>query len=138
MSGLLVDTNVISEARKGDKANPGVRAFWQETPPDQIYLAVQTVGELRCGLEIIRQRGDTRQARQLQTWLDRISSEFAGRILDFDAECAQVWGALMARRPQNPIDRQIAAIGLIHDLAVVTRNVEDFAGTGVQLTNPFS
>ena len=133
----LVDTNVISEARKGAKANPGVMAFWRGAGATDIYLSAQTVGELRRGLENIRLRGDHAQAKRLAAWLDSVTSDYADRILAFDADCAQVWGKLMSPHPQHPIDKQIAAIALIHDLTVVTRNTEDFRGTGVRLHNPF-
>jgi predicted nucleic acid-binding protein len=133
----LVDTNVISEARKGSKANPGVREFWRGTAPTAIYLAVQTVGEIRAGLERVRARGDLAQARLLAAWLEVVVADYADRIVDFDLDCAQVWGNLMAFAPQHPIDKQIAAMALIHDLTVVTRNVDDFAGSGVRLLNPF-
>ena len=133
----LIDTNVISEARKGAKANAGVRTFWRETVIQDVYLAVQTIGELRQGLESIRARGDAAQARLLETWLHMVTSQHAGNILAFDTECAEVWGKLMAANPQHPVDKQIAAIALIHDLVIVTRNTSDFAGTGVKLINPF-
>jgi len=133
----LVDTNVISEARKGAKANPGVMAFWRGAGATDIYLSAQTVGELRRGLENIRLRGDHAQAKRLAAWLDSVTSDYADRILAFDADCAQVWGKLMSPHPQHPIDKQIAAIALIHDLTVVTRNVDDFRGTGTRLHNPF-
>lgn len=133
----LVDTNVISEARKGVKANPGVRAFWREVDPADIYIPLQTIGEIRRGLENIRQRGDRDQARRLESWLERVVTDYSDRILGFDPDCAQVWGRLMSPHPQHPIDKQIAAIALIHDLTVVTRNVADFEATGVTLSNPF-
>jgi predicted nucleic acid-binding protein len=133
----LVDTNVISEARKGSKANTGVQKFFSSTDSADIYLSVQTLGEIRRGLENIRHRGDLPQARKLEKWLDLITDDYADRILGFDEECAQVWGRLMSPHHQNPIDKQIAAIALIHDLTVVTRNVDDFRGTGVGLNNPF-
>ena len=60
------------------------------------------------------------------------------RILRFDRKCPQVWGRLMAPRPQRPVDKQIAAIALLHDLTVVTRNTNDFRHTGVRVCNPFS
>lgn len=133
----LVDTNVISEARKDAKANPGIRKFFQTTDAADIYLSVQTIGEIRRGLENIRHRGDLPQTRKLEKWLDLIVSDYADKILAFDEECAQIWGRLMSPHPEHPIDKQIAAIALIHDLTVVTRNVDDFRGTGVKLKNPF-
>lgn len=133
----LVDTNVISEARKGIKANPGVREFFQTTAADGFYISAQTIGEIRRGLENIRHRGDLPQTRMLEKWLGRVVADYADKILTFDEECAQVWGRLMSPHPVHPIDKQIAAIALIHDLTLVTRNVDDFRGTGVAIKNPF-
>lgn len=133
----LVDTNVISEARKGAKTNVGVKKFFRETDPDSLYLCVQTIGEIRRGLENIRYRGDLPQSRKLETWLDLLVSEYSDRILTFDEECAQVWGRLMSPHPEHQIDKQIAAIALIHNLTVVTRNTDDFRGTCVEIKNPF-
>lgn len=133
----LVDTNVISEARKGIKANPGVQKIFQATAPKDLYLSAQTIGEIRRGLENIRHRGDLPQTSKLEKWLALVVSDYADKILTFDEECAQVWGRLMSPHPEHPIDKQIAAIALIHDLAVVTRNVDDFRGTGVEIVNPF-
>jgi predicted nucleic acid-binding protein len=134
----LVDTNVISEARKGKKANLGVRKFFQMIEAEELYLSVQTIGEIRRGLENIRHRGDLPQAKKLEKWLDLVVTNYDDRILSFDEECAQVWGRLMSPHHEHPIDKQIAAIALIHDLTVVTRNVNDFRGTGVSLNNPFA
>ena len=134
----LVDTNVISEARKGKKANPGVLRFFQTIEAEELYLSVQTIGEIRRGLENIRHRGDLPQAKKLEKWLDLVVTNYNDRILSFDEECAQVWGRLMSPHHEHPIDKQIAAIALIHDLTVVTRNVNDFRGTGVSLNNPFA
>ena len=133
----LVDTNVVSEARKGRQANAGVRQFWRDVDAADIYLPVQVIGEIRRGVENIRYRGDSGQALMLEKWLDRVVSGYAERILAFDAECAQVWGRLMSHNHQHPIDKQIAAIALMHDLTVVTRNVADFSGSGVAVKNPF-
>ena len=133
----LVDTNIVSEARKGKNANPGVREFFKKADVADLYLSVQTIGEIRRGLENIRHRGDLLQARKLEKWLDLVVTDYADRILSFDEACAQVWGRLMSPRHVHPVDKQIAAIALIHDLTVVTRNVDDFRGTGVGLNNPF-
>lgn len=133
----LVDTNVISDARKGKKANPGVQQFFQAIDAADLYLSVQTIGEIRRGLENIRHRGDMPQAKKLEKWLDLVTTDYADRILSFDEECAQVWGRLMSPHHEHPIDKQIAAIALIHNLIVVTRNVNDFHGTNVKIENPF-
>lgn len=133
----LIDTNVISELRKGDRADAGVVRFLQTADPDSLFLPVQTLGELRKGVETIRLRRDLDQAQRLEQWLDIVVQSYGDRILDFDHECAQMWGRLMAQGPQHPIDRQIAAIALLYDFTVVTRNTPDFDATGVRLLNPF-
>lgn len=133
----LVDTNVISEARKGKKANAGVLNFFRNNRSADLYVCVQTIGEIRRGVENIRRRGDRSQASLLASWLDLLVDEYADRILGFDTDCAQVWGRLMSPHAAHPIDKQIAAIALIHGLEVVTRNVDDFSATGVNLLNPF-
>ena len=133
----LIDTNVISELRKGDRANAGVVQFLRTADPDNLFLPVQTLGELRQGVENIRLRKDFDQAKRLEEWLDIIVRSYGDRILDFDHECAQMWGRLMAQRPQHPIGRQITAIALLYDFTVVTRNTSDFDGTGARLLNPF-
>ncbi len=134
----LIDTNILSELRKRQRGNPGVRAFWQGVDPSTLFLSVVTVGELRRGVESLRARGDLPQAQQLENWLDEVLIDYADRILDFDRECAQMWGKLMSPQSQHPIDKQIAATALIYDLTVMTRNTADFVGTGVKLLNPFS
>ncbi len=134
----LIDTNVISEVRKA-RADPGVVAFFDavDAANEPIYLSAITIGELRRGVELIRHRGDETQAAVLENWLAIIVSEFADRILAFDTEAAQVWGRLRVPDPSHAIDKQIAAIALVNDMAVVTRNTADFEGTGLQLINPF-
>jgi predicted nucleic acid-binding protein len=135
----LIDTNVISEARKA-RANPGVVAFFDsaDAANEPVYLSAITIGELRRGVELIRHRGDLDQATLLENWLITILSEFADRILTFDAEAAQVWGRLRAPDPAHALDKQIAAIAFVNDLTVVTRNVVDFEGIELHLLNPFS
>lgn len=137
---FLIDTNVISEARKGQRADPGVQAFWADVSSTDtpLFLSAITVGELRRGVELIRHRGDHRQAELLEHWLAQVLTDYAQRVLALDGDAAQVWGRLRVPEPHNAIDKQIAAIALLHDLTVVTRNTGDFAGTGVRLLNPFS
>ena len=135
----LIDTNVISEARKGRNADPGVRQFFQkivasDTP---VFLSVITVGELRRGVERIRHRGDNTQAAHLNSWLTHLVEEYGDYILSIDRDIAQLWGCLRAPSHENALDKMIAATALIHALTVVTRNVKDFRSTGVELLNPF-
>ena len=136
---FLIDTNVISEARKGQRADAGVRAFWagavrNESP---LFLAAITIGELRRGVELIRHRGDHPQAQQLEHWLMELLQTYGDRVLHLDGDAAQLWGRLRVPHPHNAIDKQIAAIALLHDLTVVTRNTAAFTGCQVRLLNPF-
>jgi hypothetical protein len=136
----LVDTNVISEARKKSKANTGVRAFFKQAIEDEtrLFISVVTVGELRRGVESIRYRGDVRQANQLEKWLEALMAEYQDHILDINQDIAQLWGRLRAPHPENALDKQIAATALIYELTVVTRNHKDFVKTGVRVLNPFT
>jgi predicted nucleic acid-binding protein len=132
----LLDTNVLSERRKGAKSDPGVVSFI-DREGENSYLPVQVVGELRSGIEGLRLRNDLRQAKLLEEWLMVVLEEFSDQVLDFTLPCAEVWGALMGVNDQHIVDRQIAAIALVHDLTVVTRNASHFTGTGARVLNPF-
>ena len=136
----LIDTNVISESRKGRRADPGVSAFFRqaamtETP---LYISVVTVGELRRGVEIIRRRGDLEQAERLEAWLGEALTDYRDDILSLDVDIAQIWGRMRVPHPEHPLDKQIAATALAYNLTLVTRNTRDFQNTGVTLLNPFS
>ncbi len=123
---VLIDTNVISEARKGDKGNRGVVAFLEELADsdDLVFLASITIGELRRGVELIRVAA-TRSGGRLEAWLGSVVEQFGERILALDADAAQVWGRLRVPNPDHALDKQIAAIALVNDLTLATRNVAD-------------
>lgn len=135
----LIDTNVISEARKGRRAHPGVRAFFRETAAADtpLYLSAITVGELRRGVDLLRHRGDDQQADRLDQWLTALLDQFARQVLPVDHDVAVIWGRLRVPHPEHALDKLIAATALIHDLTVVTRNTSDYSGLGIRLRNPF-
>jgi len=136
----LVETNVISESRKGTRANAGVRDFFKHAASEQspLFLSVVTVGELRRGVELIRHRGDALQANRLEKWLMQLLGGYEDFILDVDSDIAQLWGRLRAPHHENALDKLIAATALIHNLTVVTRDHKDFEKTGVRVLDPFS
>ncbi|HET9108436.1 MAG TPA: type II toxin-antitoxin system VapC family toxin [Steroidobacteraceae bacterium] len=136
----LIDTDVISELRKGTRASPGVRKFFADAAREEaaLYLSVITLGELRQGVERIRYRGDIAQAAELERWLEKLKSDYRDNILPLEDDAADLWGRLRVPHPENPLDKQIAAIALIYDLIIVTRNIEHFEPTGARLHNPFS
>lgn len=136
----LIDTNVISELRKGSRANQGVIEFFNQTKQQQqqIYLSSITIGELRRGIELLRHRQDNVQATQLEYWLNHVIEQFQSYILTFDPVASQIWGRLRVPHAENAIDKQIAAVALQHQLIMVTRNIKDFAHCGLALLNPFN
>ncbi len=136
----LIDTNVISEIRKGDNANLGVRQFFNTviTQNSRVYLSAITIGELRRGVDLILHRGDSLQGKLLENWLINILQHYQSNILGIDGDIAQLWGKLRVPDTQHPLDKLIAATALTYDLTVVTRNVKVFEHTGVRLLNPFT
>lgn len=135
----LIDTDVVSEARKKSKANPGVMAFLRNAARSRVplFLSVVTVGELRRATECIRRRGGRRQAGRLEHWLESILDDYPDQILGIGPDIAQLWGAIRLPAAASALDRQIAATARIHELTLVTRNSSLFAGCGVPVLNPF-
>ena len=133
---LLLDTNVISELRKGRRADRNVVEWFEGVAEEEIHLSVLVVGELRRGIERLRGR-DARQAGTLETWLRQVVREHAERILPVDSRVAEQWGRLTAMRSGSVIDTLMAATAQVFDLVLVTRNVKDVAWTGVSCLNPF-
>ncbi len=133
---FLVDTNVISELRKGARARPGVRRWFESLDPDEVFLSVIVIGEIRRGIESIRRR-DAGAASSLDRWLRRVVSSHEGRILPIDARTADEWGRLNVPDPIPVVDGLMAATAKVHGLTLATRNVRDVERTGVSLMNPF-
>lgn len=136
---FLLDTNVLSELRKaGDgKADANVLAWLSNVNPVTVYLSAITIMEIELGVLRIERR-DPVQGARLRTWMDHhILPEFADRIVPIDKAVAQRCALLHVPDPRPERDAFIAATALAHGMTVVTRNIADFAPTGVPLLNPW-
>lgn len=133
----LIDTNVLSELRKGQRADAGVRRWFEETADGDLFTSALVVGEIRRGVESIRRR-DRAAAAALSRWLEALVERFGDRLLPIDAAVASRWGELNVPDPVPTVDGLLAATALVHDLTLVTRNGRDVARTGVQVLNPFT
>jgi predicted nucleic acid-binding protein len=131
----LVDTNVLSELRKRERAHPGIRDWFAQARDDDLFTSVLVLGEIRRGIESIRRR-DVPSALALEQWLARLAGSFGDRILPVDAIVADRWGALNVPDPVPMVDGLLAATAIVHDLVLVTRNVADVRSTGVRLLDP--
>ena len=132
----LVDTNVISELRKGKRCDRNVTAWFERVDDDEIFLSVLTIGELRRGIERIRKR-DQKSAAALNGWLRNVVDSFHDRILPVDRAVAEEWGRLNVPDPLPVIDGLLAATAKVHGLSVVTRNTKDISRSSVSCLNPF-
>ena len=132
----LLDTNIVSEIRKGSRCDPAVAAWWAGVAEDDLRVSVLVLGEIRKGVELARQR-DPQKARALETWLNDLVSDFGDRILPVDAAVAEEWGRMAAVRPVPAIDALLAATARTNGLTLVTRNTADVAGLDVEVLNPF-
>jgi len=137
MSGYLLDTNILSELRKESRCNTAVRQWFEEAASEDLFISVLVLGEIRQGVERIRQR-DPAQARALEKWLRWVAAEFADRVLPVDEKIADQWGRLGLRQPIPVLDAFLAATAITHNLIVVSRDEDGFRNTGAQVVNPFS
>ena len=134
---FLLDTNVVSELRKGAKANRGVVDWIAGVDDNDLFLSVLVAGELRQGVERIRLR-DAPAAASLDRWCGALIDGYADRLLPVDSRIADLWGRLNVPDPISTIDGLLAATAIVHGLTLVTRNVRDVARTGVAVHNPFT
>ena len=133
----LLDTNVISELRKGERANPSVVSWFADIADEEIFLSVLTIGEIRRGVESVRRR-DPDSAAALDSWLARLGEAHRDRIVRVDRPIAEEWGRMNVPDPLPVIDGLLAATARILGLTLVTRNTVDVEGTGIELLDPFS
>lgn len=133
---FLLDTNVISELRRPDKADRNVIAWATAIPAANFFMSVISILEIELGARLI-ERKDAAQGAILRAWINgQVLARFEGRILAIDTAVAQRCAQLHVPNPRAERDALIAATGLVHGLTVVTRNVGDFEPTGVPLLNP--
>ena len=133
---FILDTNIVSEARKGSRADAGVRRWLDAVDTENLYLSVLVVGEVRQGIEGLRRR-DPVQAGHLETWLLGLRRRYADRILSVDQEIAEEWGRMNAPDPVSTRDSLMAATAKVRGMTFVTRNVADVERAGARLLNPF-
>ena len=132
----LIDTNIISEVRKGDRCDPHVSAWYASVTDDDLFLSTLVLGEIRKGVELARPR-DPAKATALERWLQQVEAAFAGRVLGIDNAVSDRWGRMSAVRPVPVIDGLLAATAVTNGLTLVTRNDRDIAGLGAMALNPF-
>lgn len=134
---FILDTNVVSALRRPDKTDPRVVAWASAQPLSSFFLSAITVLELELGALSLA-RKDAAQGALLRSWIDgRILPQFDGRILAVDTAVALRCAQLHVPDPRAERDALIAATALVHGMIVVTRNVADFAPTGVRTLNPW-
>lgn len=134
---FLLDTNIISELRKRDRAHPNVTRWVALTPVVEIGTSVIVLAEIRRGIELKRRR-DPDQARSLDRWFGQMRSRLGDRVLPVDEPIADAWAVLDVPDPLPLVDGLLAATAKVHGLTLVTRNIGDFIRTGVSVLDPFS
>jgi toxin FitB len=134
---FVLDTNVVSELRRPDKANPGLVQWAMSVPVSHFFISTVTVFEIERGVLSIERR-DAAQGQILRLWIEeQIMPRFEGRILPFDTAVAQRCARLHIPDPRSERDAIIAATALVHGMTIVTRNIADFKPMDVPMFNPW-
>jgi hypothetical protein len=135
---LLLDTNVLSELRRPERAHPNVARWASGVPIEQFFISVISLLELERGALRIARRDET-QGRILRVWIEgQILVQFENRILSVDSAVALRCAALHVPDPRPERDALIAATALVHGMTIVTRNLADFSAMGVGILNPWA
>ena len=133
---FLLDTNILSELRKGGRCDPNVLNWAAKESNQAHYISVLSLGEIRKGIELLRKKSPEK-CIPLEDWLQKLHSDYANCTMAITAEISMRWGELSALRPIPVIDSLLAATALEHGLTLVTRNTKDFDGLGISIVNPF-
>jgi hypothetical protein len=134
---VLVDTNVVSELKRGRHANPRVLAWFSTVPKECVFTSVIVLGEVRRGIELVARR-DKPQAEALERWYASVRARLENRVLVVDEPIMMVWSKISAPNMLPAYDGLIAATALVHGMTVVTRNALDYRRAGVDVINPWS
>lgn len=133
----LLDTNVISELRKGIKADNNVLSWARAVSTSSLFLSVITILELEARV-LQKEHKDSSQGALLRSWLEyHVLPSFSNRILNIDVAVALRCAKLHIPTPRSERDALITATALVHGLIIVTRNTKDFKESGVELLNPW-
>lgn len=132
----LIDTNIISEVRKGSRCDALVASWYASIDDADLYLSVLVLGEIRKGIELARRR-DPAKAAALEAWLTKVDAAFGDRVLPVDRSVTEEWGRMSALHPIPVINGLLAATAKTHRMTLVTRNDASIAGIGATVLNPF-
>jgi predicted nucleic acid-binding protein len=133
---VLVDTNVVSELKRGRKAAPRVVKWFSEIPPERVFTSVIVLGEIRRGIELVARR-DKAQAGILEDWYASIRRRLGDRVLPVDEPVMAAWARISVPDMLPTYDGLIAATALVHGLTVVTRDTEDYRRARVPVIDPW-
>jgi predicted nucleic acid-binding protein len=134
---VLVDTNVISELKRGRSAAPHVVAWFAALSPESIFTSVIVLGEIRRGIELVARR-DKPRAEALEQWYELVRERLGNRVLAVDEPIMKVWARISVPDMLPAYDGLIAATALVHGLTIATRNADDFRRTGAHVVNPWT
>jgi predicted nucleic acid-binding protein len=133
----LLDTNVVSELRKGARCHDAVLDWFSALDDEDLFLSVLVVGEIERGIERVRKR-DPKSATRLRRWLSSLSTQFENRVLPVTLPIARIWGKMGTPNPIPTVDGLLAATAHVHGLVLATRNVTHVESLDIEWVNPFN
>jgi len=134
---VLIDTNVVSELKRGRKAAPRVVTWFSSMPPERVFTSVVVLGEIRRGIELVARRDKT-QAELLERWYASMRRRLGERVLPVDEPVMSTWARISVPDMLPAYDGLIAATALVHDLIVATRDAADYRRAGVPVIDPWT